>query len=117
MCIHLSDQQIKYNVFQREMMAATEKLHPLIGNCKGGSSWRDGTGLFPSGTEGPRGLLNLSPAWFQQGHEVSCFSLSNCHRQLDRQLIFNLDGATIPSGWLDFQKASCLGMARCHLSI
>ncbi|KAN0138006.1 hypothetical protein V8E53_004177 [Lactarius tabidus] len=56
--IHLSDNQIKYNVFQREMMAATEKLFPLLGKHEGE-------------TEGPHGVITLSHAWFQQGHEVS----------------------------------------------
>ena len=52
-------------------MTATEKLHPLLGKRQGGISWHDNPALFPSVSEGPRGTLNLSPAWFQLGHEVS----------------------------------------------
>jgi hypothetical protein len=103
-CFHLSNQQIKYNVFQREIMAAMEKLHPLIGKCKGGSSWHDDTGLFLSGTEVPHGLLNLSPTWFQQGHDVSCFSLSDSSLAAD----FNLDSAAIPQVGSIFKKPAAL---------
>jgi hypothetical protein len=81
-CIHLSDHQIKYNVFQREMMAATEKLFPLLGKHKGGASWCNDPCLFSSETEGPHGVVTLSSAWFQQGHEVSYFSSWMCHWQL-----------------------------------
>jgi hypothetical protein len=84
-CIHLSDHQIKCDVFQREMMAATEKLYPLLGKFKGGASWRNDAELFPSGTEGRRGVLNLSPAWFQQGHEVSCVSVADSSSAADFQ--------------------------------
>jgi hypothetical protein len=73
--IHLSDQMVTCTVFQREMMAATEKLYPLLGKSQGSTSWRNHTALFPSETEIPSGSLNLSPAWFQQGHEVSCFGM------------------------------------------
>ena len=54
-------------------MTAMEKLHPLLGKRQGGISWCDNPALFPSGSEGPHGTLNLSPAWFQLGHEVSHF--------------------------------------------
>jgi hypothetical protein len=51
------------------MMAAMVKLHPLL-QKKGGTSWHLDQSLFPSGKEGPQGVLNISPAWFEQGHEV-----------------------------------------------
>ena len=73
--IHLSDQMVTCTVFQREMMAATEKLYPLLSKSQGNTSWRNHTALFPSETESPSGSLNMSPAWFQQGHEVSCFGM------------------------------------------
>jgi hypothetical protein len=81
----LSDHQIKCDVFQREMMAATEKLYPLLSKFKGGASWCNDVGLFPSGTEGCHGVLNLSPAWFQQGHEVSCISMVDLSSAADIQ--------------------------------
>jgi hypothetical protein len=36
-----------------------------------GSSWQDEPEIYHSGAQGPWGLVNLSPAWFQQGHDVS----------------------------------------------
>lgn len=74
----LSDRCIKYSVFQSGMMAATEKLLPLLGKRQSRASWRtppiDPVNFTP-GTEGAQGVLDISPAWYQQGHEVSCFSL------------------------------------------
>ncbi|KAI9431400.1 hypothetical protein H4582DRAFT_2082573 [Lactarius indigo] len=61
---------------QSEMMAATAKLHPLLEKRRTGTSWRLDPGYFPSGLDGHQGLIDLSPAWFQQGHEVSV-SLKN----------------------------------------
>ncbi|KAI9432244.1 hypothetical protein BJY52DRAFT_1104326, partial [Lactarius psammicola] len=55
---------------QREMMAATEKLHPLLKNCQTSTSWRVDPEIFPSGLEGLQGVINISPAWFQQAHEA-----------------------------------------------
>lgn len=55
------------------MLAATEKLYPLLGKRQGTASWRNDAALFPSEKKGPHGALNISPTWFQQGHEVSCF--------------------------------------------
>ncbi|KAH9012162.1 hypothetical protein EDB85DRAFT_2159236 [Lactarius pseudohatsudake] len=55
---------------QSEMMAATEKLHPLLEKRPKGTSWRLDPGYFPSGLEGLQGLVNFSPAWFQQAHET-----------------------------------------------
>ena len=73
--IHLvqSLHQIEY-VLQSEMMAATEKLHPLLEKRPKGTSWRLDPGYFPSGLEGLQGLVDFSPAWFQQAHEVSCLT-------------------------------------------
>jgi hypothetical protein len=53
------------------MLAAQEKLHPLLKMLQLGSSWREDQEHFHSGGEGPQGWVNLSPAWFQQGHDVS----------------------------------------------
>lgn len=58
------------------MMKATKKLLPLLEKFQEnspGTSWRVNNKNFPPWAVGPRGVLNISPAWFQQGHEVSCF--------------------------------------------
>jgi hypothetical protein len=70
----ITDHNMKYDVFQREMMGATEKLNPLLGKHQRGASWRVDPEIYrPATMTAPQGLLNLSPAWFQQGHEVSHF--------------------------------------------
>ena len=62
---------VTYRVFQNKMMAATEKLDELLKPPKHGApSWRLDKTYFVSETESPPGVLDLSPAWFQQGHEV-----------------------------------------------
>src|SRR6266702_8286110 len=53
------------------MMAATEKLHPSLSKRQSSTSWRVDPEIFPSGLEGLQGTINISPAWFQQGHEVN----------------------------------------------
>jgi hypothetical protein len=68
------------------MIEATEKLHPLLGKHKGGASWHNDPHLFPKETDGPHGVVTLSPGWFQQGHEVSCFSMSGVSLVADFQL-------------------------------
>jgi hypothetical protein len=68
------------------MMEATQKLLPLLGKYQGSSAWRNNARLFRVGTPGPKGLLNLSPAWFQQGHEVTCFGISDSSSVADFQL-------------------------------
>jgi hypothetical protein len=57
------------------MMTAMEKLHSLLGQHQSSAQWCGNPGIFPPGIEGPWGVLNISPAWFQQGHEVIEFSL------------------------------------------
>ena len=71
----LIDHYFKFGVFQNEMVTAMAKLHPLVGKKQRGALWREDPGNFASGTKDPQGLFNISPAWFQQGHEVSYFSL------------------------------------------
>jgi hypothetical protein len=79
----LSDYSSKPDTFQSEIMVATEKLHPMLekkrkkkkSTCstgtKTGASWRTDPKYFHSGTQAPKGSINISPAWFQQAHEVS----------------------------------------------
>jgi hypothetical protein len=71
----LSDHQIKYNVFQREMMATTAKLHKVLEKQPEDLTWRSNDKYYPPGTEGPQGAVNLSPAWYAKGHEVNCFGM------------------------------------------
>ena len=59
------------------MMAATEKLYPLLERHQGDDSWRNDAAIYFTGTESPQGLLNLSPAWFQQAHEVISLGMQN----------------------------------------
>ncbi|KAF8263633.1 hypothetical protein EI94DRAFT_1703844 [Lactarius quietus] len=55
---------------QREMMAATETLHPLLDTHQGSALWRNDPKHFSSKTVGPKGVVTLSPAWFQQAHNT-----------------------------------------------
>jgi hypothetical protein len=54
--------------------------------AKGGSSWRTDAKHFSSGTPSPEGWINISPAWFQQAHDVG---VSACKYLIYRQLISN----------------------------
>ena len=80
--LNLSNHGSKPDTFQSEIMAATEKLYPMLekkrkkkSKCgtstNTGASWRTDPKLFHSGTQAPKGSINISPAWFQQAHEVS----------------------------------------------
>jgi len=53
------------------MLEVQEKLFPLLETSQSGSSWQEDPELYPSGGKGLQGLVNLSPAWFQQAHDVS----------------------------------------------
>lgn len=53
------------------MMAATERLYSsLTKDETSGNNWRNDPENYYTG-ELPSGSINISPAWFQQGHEVS----------------------------------------------
>ena len=56
---------------QNSMLAAWEKLCLLLKISKNGSSLRDDEKNFRSEGDAPQGSVNLSPVWFQQGHDVS----------------------------------------------
>jgi hypothetical protein len=58
-------------VFQDEMMAATTKLYPLLGSAPIGAEWRNDPKNFIQGPGHHVGTVTLSPAWFQQGQDVS----------------------------------------------
>src|SRR5260221_11901627 len=96
------------------MLVARERLHLLLKTAKGGSSWGDDLGIYHSGAEGPQGLVNLSPVWFQLGHDVSVsmhkmFFLAAYHK--------SGKDARLPTCLCKLQFGCCIGMARCHLRI
>ena len=107
-----SDRSGKPDTFQNAMLAAKEKLHPLLNISPAGSNWRDDPKFYSS--EGSQGSVNLSPAWFPQGHDVS---------SLTRRIYFSEaqfepgNGARIPAGFCKLQFACCIGLARCRLRI
>jgi len=68
----LSDYCGSPNLFQGEMMAATERVYPLLRiDTANGTSWRTNPENFYSGAQARSGTVGISPAWFQQGHDVS----------------------------------------------
>ena len=56
---------------QNAMLAAGKKLHPLLNGPKDGGYWRNDPKYFNPKGEDPLGSIDLSPAWFPQGHDVS----------------------------------------------
>jgi hypothetical protein len=53
------------------MMANGVVASDLEKSVKGGGSWRSHDQWFKDGSGHiPKGCINLSPAWFQQAHEV-----------------------------------------------
>lgn len=65
-----SDRSKKSDIFQNAMLTARERLGPLLDIPQNPRSWRDNPEYFHLG-DGPQGSENLSPGWFQQGHDVS----------------------------------------------
>jgi len=53
------------------MMAATEKLRPLLEATHAGTSWRVDEDNFHPGPIVPTGVVTLSSGWFEVGKEVS----------------------------------------------
>ncbi|KAH9031242.1 hypothetical protein EDB84DRAFT_1562314 [Lactarius hengduanensis] len=56
---------------QNAIMAATEKLRSFLGKKQTGASSRTHCENFHPGTDVKTGMITLSPAWFQQGHNNS----------------------------------------------
>ncbi|KAH9044158.1 hypothetical protein EDB84DRAFT_1559115 [Lactarius hengduanensis] len=54
---------------QSKITAATENLRPLLRSHQTGASSRANCENFHPGTDVPTGMITLSPAWFQQGHQ------------------------------------------------
>jgi len=108
----LSDHIQKSDASQSAMLDAWKKLSPLLNLPKTGSSWHEDTIYFQG--EGPKGSVNLSPAWFQQGHDVST-SIHKPYSLAAHPKSGNI--ATIPKGFCKLQKGCCIGLARCHLRV
>jgi hypothetical protein len=104
----------KPDTLQDAMLGAREKLRPLLGKSQHGSCWRDDLEHFHLGGEGPWGSVNLSPGWFQQGHDVSA-SAHSIHFSAAHSESGN--GATIPAGFCELQRSCCIGLARCYLRV
>jgi hypothetical protein len=71
----LSNHGSKPDAYQSEMMAATEILYPILEKegpkDSDSGPWRENAKHYKPGTNAPAGSINISPAWFQQAHEVS----------------------------------------------
>ena|SRR5882757_690774 len=81
----------------------------------GRTTWRTNPEAFHPGQQIPSGCINISPAWFQQAHEVSApacrpFNLSGAHFQPE-------DGPRMPTGRCTFQVSSYLRVARSLVGI
>ena len=114
----VSDRSGKPDGSQNEMLAARETLGQLlkIPPSSSSGSWRGNIKYFQPG-EDSIGLVTLSPAWFQLGHDVSTssdkiYSLRSSFR--DPELG---NSATIPAGFCELQHSRGIELARCHLRI
>jgi hypothetical protein len=62
-------------VLQNDIIKATEKLNPLLKKSQSyapGTYWRnDHKNFKQAGARLRPGSINISPAWFQQAHDVS----------------------------------------------
>jgi len=96
------------------MLAAREKLRPLLKTSKSGSSWRRDQNHFRSEGERPQGSVDLSSGWFQQGHGVSISA-----RELYSLAAHFKSGnvATTPAGFCELQGARCIGLAGFYFRI
>jgi hypothetical protein len=63
------------------MLAAREKLRPLLGLEQSSGTWRNDAANYHQG-EDLTGSVNLSPAWFPQGYDVSAQLIEFISRQL-----------------------------------
>ena len=59
------------NASQNAMLVARQKLRPLLDSSIRTRCWRDDLNYFHPGEVSLRGSVNFSPAWFQQGRDVS----------------------------------------------
>jgi hypothetical protein len=68
--VSLSDHGSKPDTSQNAMLTARDKLRLLLEKSLSGRTWRENVENYRKG-DGPQGSVNLSPAWFQQAHDVS----------------------------------------------
>ena len=61
---------------QNAMLAVREKLRLLLRPTQSGSTWRNNPSNFNLGEDLISGSETFSPAWFQQGHDVSASAQS-----------------------------------------
>jgi len=95
------------------MLAAREKLGPLLKTSKSGSSWRRDQKHFRSEGKRPKGSVDLSPGWFQQGHDVSiAYELYSSEAHFKSGIV-----ATTPASFCELQGARCIGLAGFYLRI
>ena len=110
----LSNRYGKHEASRNAMLLARERLRPLLEkSLRGGGTWRNKMEHFHSG-EGPQGSVNLSPAWFQQGHDVSA---SEYRIYFLAAYSESGNSAKMPAGLCKFQFYCHFGLARCHLRI
>jgi hypothetical protein len=99
-------------MFQNAMLEGYEKLHPLLKILKGGSSWHNNIEYYHTGGAAPLGSVNLSTAWFQQGHSVSA-SIHELYSLVAHSESENVPKT--PKGFYELQHACYIGLARCHI--
>jgi len=85
------------------MLAAREKLGLLLKTSK----------HFHSEGKCPKGLVDLSPGWFQQGHDVSiAYELYSLEAHFKSGIV-----ATTPASFCELQGARYIGLAGFYLRI
>ena len=98
------------------MLAAREKLCPLLKPLKHRGCWCNDPKFYYSGgdSEGPQGSVNLSSVWFQQGHNVS--TLAN-RIQISAAHYKSGNDATISTHFCQLQVSCCIEPAGRNLWI
>ena len=100
------------NVSQNVMLVARQKLRPLLDSSIHGRCWRDNLEYFHLGEESLRGSVNFSPAWFQQGRDVST---SIRRVQYSSSYSTSENVAEIPAGFCELPIGRRINLASCHL--
>ena len=104
---------------QGKILEATEKLNPLLKKSQtdsgSGSSWHTDPRLFHRGMEThiEFGAVNISPAWFELGHEVS----TSAHGILYLLIAYSGDCTRVSEGRQTSQIPRRIALARFHLGI
>ena len=96
------------------MLAAWEKLGPLLGIRQGSTNWHNDLKYFYFEGEGPLGLVTFLPAWFLQGHNVSALAdkliISGAYPEPENV-------SKIPKAFCKFHQTCCIGLAKCYFWI